>query len=180
MLLSVFPAIADEQDRYDFKKAAHKILKVKQLKDADSFDKFWKWVETNKDLKAEALTMLETLSKKDRAYIDNLLNGGLDNADYATAIAIIAGHLESHPEEYNRVVEIFNESELPVGLKMKYGDTVMYNPREEWDKEHEKMKEFDSIEDLRDKIEQGIGKVHDKLKNLNNRKEQTVTASKNR
>ena len=169
-----------EEDMHEFKKAVRKILSVQQLKDADGVEKFLKWLETNKDLKAEALRILETLSKKDRAYMDRLLNGDLDNADYATAVAIIAGHLESHPEEYNKVVEIFNESELPVGLKMKYGSTVMWNLGQKVEKEHREMHtnevEPNSVDMLRDKIERGIKKV--KSKGLMGNRKKTVAASK--
>ena len=58
--------------------------------------------------------------------MENLLNGGLENANWDVANAIVAGHLKSHPEDYNEIIKIIDQATLDPALVKKYGkDNVM-------------------------------------------------------
>lgn len=65
--------------------------------------------------------LISKMSEKDRGYFDNLVAGGLDKANYETCVAIVSGYLKSHPDEYNKVIEIIDEATLPETIKKKYG-----------------------------------------------------------
>ncbi|MBP5794851.1 MAG: hypothetical protein J6W41_02445 [Alphaproteobacteria bacterium] len=74
-----------------------------------------------KDLTPSINKILESLSKIDRGYFDNLIAGGLNKADYETCVAIVSGYLKSHPKEYNQVIAIIDEATLPPEIVKKYG-----------------------------------------------------------
>lgn len=96
---------------------AKKILKeLEQLKDY-GIDVS----ELIKDLTPSIKKMLVSLSAIDRGYFDNLATGGLDKANYETCVAIVEGYLNSHPKEYNKVIEIIDEATLPAEIIKKYG-----------------------------------------------------------
>ena len=77
--------------------------------------------ELIKNLTPSIKKMLESLSAMDRRYFDNLAAGGLDKANYETCVAIVEGYLNSHPKEYNKVIEIIDEATLPAEIIKKYG-----------------------------------------------------------
>jgi len=129
----------DEKVTTDIKKAIRKILRIEELKKEGGFERFWAWLEKNEEIKEEALYILKHLSKEDRGYIDNLLKGGLDDANYSTALAIILGYLEKHPEEYNKITEIINESDLPDSIKLAYGSTWYFYADQMIDEEEYKL-----------------------------------------
>ena len=63
------------------------------------------------------LTILEKYSEIDDAYVNKLLNGDFtDDLNYDQAIAIIKGHLETHPEDLERVLSIYDAMQLPTNL----------------------------------------------------------------
>ncbi len=66
-------------------------------------------------------TLLAKMSEMDRGYIENLLSGGLNNANFETAVAIIEGHLKSHPNDYAEIISIIDEATLPPEIVKKYG-----------------------------------------------------------
>ena len=70
--------------------------------------------------------LVSKMSEIDRGYFDNLLAGGLDKADYQTCIDIVAGHLKSNPEDYNKLVKIIDENTLPEKIRKKYGKTISF------------------------------------------------------
>ncbi len=65
--------------------------------------------------------IISKLSAQDRGYIENLLSGGLNNANFETAVAIIEGHLKSHPDDYAEIISIIDEATLPRDIVEKYG-----------------------------------------------------------
>ena len=73
-----------------------------------------------------ASKLVSKMSEMDRGYLENLLNGGLENANWDVANAIVAGHLKSHPEDYNEIIKIIDQATLDPALVKKYGkDNVM-------------------------------------------------------
>lgn len=68
-----------------------------------------------------AAKLVSKMSEMDRGYLENLLNGGLENANWDVANAIVAGHLKSHPEDYNEIIKIIDESTMDPALVKKYG-----------------------------------------------------------
>ncbi len=68
--------------------------------------------------------VLSKLSEKDRGYIDNLLAGGLNDVTYKTAVAIIQGHLQSHPQDYIEIIKVIDAATLPTEMNEKYGKTI--------------------------------------------------------
>lgn len=75
----------------------------------------------SKRLTPDIKKILESLSEIDRGYFNNLIAGGLNKADYETCVAIISGYLKSHPNEYNKILEIIDNATLPDAVKQKYG-----------------------------------------------------------
>lgn len=65
--------------------------------------------------------VVSKMSELDRGYLENLLAGGLSKANYETVTAIVSGFLKSHPDEYNRIVQIIDEATLPEEVVKKYG-----------------------------------------------------------
>lgn len=72
-------------------------------------------------LQKYAMTLVPKMAEIDRHYFDNLVSGGLENANWDVANAIIAGHLKSHPEDYNEIIKIIDESTMDPALVKKYG-----------------------------------------------------------
>ncbi len=52
---------------------------------------------------------------------ENLMHGGLDNANYDTIVSIIGGHLSKHPEDYEHLIRVFDKKSLPRDIVEKYG-----------------------------------------------------------
>ena len=61
------------------------------------------------------------MSELDSQYLENLLDGGLETANWDVANAIVAGHLKAHPEDYNEIIKIIDESTMDQELVKKYG-----------------------------------------------------------
>lgn len=78
------------------------------------------------DMEPFIAKLVSKMSEIDRGYFDNLLAGGLDKANYETCVSIIAGHLKSNPEDYNKLVEIIDENTLPEKIRKKYGKTISF------------------------------------------------------
>ncbi len=66
--------------------------------------------------------IISRLSELDRGYLENLLSGGLENVNYETAAAIIAGHLKAHPKDYAMITKVIQEATLPREIVKQYGD----------------------------------------------------------
>ena len=79
-----------------------------------------------KEMEPFIAKLVSKMSEIDRGYFDNLLAGGLDKADYQTCMDIVAGHLKSHPEDYNKLVEIIDENTLPESVRKKYGKILSF------------------------------------------------------
>lgn len=73
------------------------------------------------NLKPEVEQLVSKMSELDPGYMENLLSGGLTKASYETSVSIIGGFLKSHPDQYNRIVQIIDESTLPEEIVKKYG-----------------------------------------------------------
>lgn len=65
-----------------------------------------------KDLEPGVDGLIYKMSEQDKGYFNNLIEGGLDKANYETCVAIVSGYLKSHPKEYNKVVEIIDKASL--------------------------------------------------------------------
>ena len=68
-----------------------------------------------------ATTLVSKMSELDSQYLENLLDGGLETANWDVANAIVAGHLKAHPEDYNEIIKIIDESTMDQELVKKYG-----------------------------------------------------------
>ncbi len=62
------------------------------------------------------------------------LNQGLDAANYETVVAIVKGHLKSHPEDYVKIIQVIDEATLPpvlvkthTGKSMSWGVVLAIN-----------------------------------------------------
>lgn len=84
-----------------------------------------------KDLDPSVKKLISEMSEKDRGYFDNLISGGLDNADYETCNAIVSGYLKSHPKEYNEIIKVIDTASLPEELKKKYGKMISFTAAQE-------------------------------------------------
>lgn len=65
--------------------------------------------------------IISKMSEMDRGYVENLLVGGLNNANYETVVAIVEGHLKAHPDDYQQIIQIIDEATMPPELVKKYG-----------------------------------------------------------
>ena len=69
--------------------------------------------------------IISNISKDQRVYFDMLMEGKIKIKDnktyYDMAVAILAGHLESHSEDYAKLQEVFAEESIPQQFKVKYG-----------------------------------------------------------
>ncbi len=68
--------------------------------------------------------VISKMAARDRGYIENLLRGGLDKASYESVVAIVKGHLESHPEDYAEIVKVIDAATIPDEINKKYGKTI--------------------------------------------------------
>ena len=61
--------------------------------------------------------MIESMSADKRVYFDMLMSGKIDIKNNKTfmdmAIAIMSGHLQSHPEDAKLILDTFEEKSLP-------------------------------------------------------------------
>ncbi|MDE6478388.1 MAG: hypothetical protein K2L94_04035, partial [Alphaproteobacteria bacterium] len=77
-------------------------------------------------LRGYAVKLVTKMSEMDRGYLQNLLNGGLENANWDVANAIVAGHLKSHPDDYNEIIKIIDAATMDPAIVKKYGrDGIM-------------------------------------------------------
>ena len=64
--------------------------------------------------------IVQHISREGRVYFDLLLEGKIDIKDNKTffdmAVAVMKGHLASHPEDAKRVLAVFNEKSMPADL----------------------------------------------------------------
>jgi len=64
--------------------------------------------------------IVQHISREGRVYFDLLLEGKIDIKDNKTffdmAVAVMKGHLASHPEDAKRVLVVFNEKSIPADL----------------------------------------------------------------
>lgn len=81
------------------------------------------------NLKPEVEKLLSKMSELDPGYMENLLSNGLNEASYKTSVAIIGGFLKSHPDQYNKIIQILDETTLPEEIVKKYGKgkTISFN-----------------------------------------------------
>jgi len=75
-----------------------------------------------------AAKLVSKMSEMDRGYLENLLKGGLENVNWDVANAIVAGHLKAHPEDYNEIIKIIDESTMEPKLVKKYGKSGIILP----------------------------------------------------
>ena len=91
-----------------------------ELKEKYHFD-----MATIKKLLRVVPYIVSNMSKDKRVYFDMLMEGKIkiqDNkAYYDMAVAILAGHLESHPQDYAKLQAVFVDESIPQQLKQKYG-----------------------------------------------------------
>ncbi|MBO7509081.1 MAG: hypothetical protein J6T57_02290 [Alphaproteobacteria bacterium] len=73
------------------------------------------------NLKPEIEKLVSKMSELDPGYVENLLSGGMNNVSYETSVSIIGGFLKTHRDQYNRIVQIIDESMLPEEIVRKYG-----------------------------------------------------------
>lgn len=68
--------------------------------------------------------IISDMSRDERVYFDMLMNGDIEIAENKTflgmATAIMDGHLKKHPEDMQRVLEVFDEKSIPESLIQKY------------------------------------------------------------
>lgn len=65
--------------------------------------------------------MLASISANDRKYFDNVASGNFREMDVRAVHNIIIGYLACHPQEYNRVMEIYNKN---IGCNIMYFDFI--------------------------------------------------------
>lgn len=71
------------------------------------------------------LQILEKMSEMDRDYLNNLLSGGLSGANSDIVNAIISGALRSHPEDYDKILQVIDNNTIPFEIMKKYGDKTV-------------------------------------------------------
>ena len=70
--------------------------------------------------------VIQKMSAEERVYFDMLMKDEINiqnkKAFQAMAVAIMAGHLENHPEDAQSILDVFNEESIPTDLltKIKY------------------------------------------------------------
>jgi len=67
--------------------------------------------------------VISHMSSEERVYFDLLMEGKINIKENKTffnmAVAVMKGHLESHPEDAKRVLEVFEEASMPTNLLLK-------------------------------------------------------------
>ncbi len=69
-----------------------------------------------KKMLAVAPEIVKNMSADSRVYFDMIMDGrvSVDNKDFLNmAAAVMAGHLQSHPEDMARVIALFDEKQIP-------------------------------------------------------------------
>lgn len=103
---------------------------LKRRKDVDMIAKIAKDQGINpsdvKRLSCVADDILQQMAEENRVYFDLLMDDklGADDKKFvrSMAINIMKGHLESHPEDAKRILNVFNEKSLPSDLLAKCKD----------------------------------------------------------
>ena len=61
--------------------------------------------------------VIKRMSKDKRVYFDMLMSGDISVKDNATfqsmAVSVMSGHLQSHPEDLQMVLDVFDERSMP-------------------------------------------------------------------
>lgn len=70
--------------------------------------------------------IIANMAAIDRKYMDNLAAGGLNDADFQVASAIVAGHLKTHPADYQKIISIIDSATLPAHLMSDGKNTLSF------------------------------------------------------
>jgi len=70
--------------------------------------------------------VISRMSEAERIYFDMLMNGEIDIASNKSfcdmAVAVMEGHLKTHPEDFEQILQKFEPKSIPQSLMNKYGN----------------------------------------------------------
>jgi hypothetical protein len=108
-----------KEDKKEKTQHIRKILAAWKNNDFAKLDSLVNSYSEGSDVNIMMLKIISHLSKKDQTVFEKLITGDA-KMSVETAVAVMEGHLQSHPEDMKLVLDTFDENSIPDIIKQKY------------------------------------------------------------
>ena len=108
-----------KEDKKEKTQHIRKILAAWKNNDFAKLDSLVNSYSKGSDVNIMMLKIISHLSKKDQTVFEKLITGDA-KMSVETAVAVMEGHLKSHPEDMKLVLDTFDENSIPDIIKQKY------------------------------------------------------------